>query len=90
MTGPIPQTTRELHSRVNDGIRVRMLWHQHDGRVTVAVSDSKTGDAFAVEVRDGERPMDVFDHPYAYAAWHGIGMSASVALPTQAPDRLAA
>ena len=49
MTAQILTTTRELHSRVSDGIHVRMLWNEHDGRVSVAVADSKTGDAFAVE-----------------------------------------
>ena len=28
--------------------------------------------AFTVEVRDGERALDVFHHPYAYAALRGI------------------
>jgi hypothetical protein len=28
----------------------------------------RTGDAFSVEVRDDERALDVFHHPYAYAA----------------------
>jgi hypothetical protein len=59
---------RELDHRVSDGIDVRLLWSQRDGRVLVAVADAKTGDAFSVEVRDGERPADVFRHPYAYAA----------------------
>jgi hypothetical protein len=67
MTAQILTTTRELDSRVSDAIHVRMLWHEHDGRVTVAVADSKTGDAFAVEVREGDRAMEVFHHPYAYA-----------------------
>jgi hypothetical protein len=89
MTAQILTTTRELHSRVSDGIQVRMLWNEHDGRVTVAVADSKTGDAFAVEVRDGERAMDVFHHPFPYAAWHRVG--AAVATGAREPvSRLAA
>jgi hypothetical protein len=35
--------------------------------VFVAVNDSKTGDAFSLEVPDGERAMQVLEHPYAYA-----------------------
>jgi hypothetical protein len=65
-------TARELHSRVNDGIVVRLLWLEPDDRVVVDVSDAKTGAQFVVEVRDGDRAMDVFKHPYAYAAWRGI------------------
>jgi hypothetical protein len=68
----IPETTRELDSRVSDGIEVRLLWAEHDGGLTVAVTDSRTGEAFCVAVRDGENPTDVFHHPFAYAASHGV------------------
>jgi hypothetical protein len=59
---------RELDSRISDGIHVRLLWHPSDGRVSVAVHDQKTGEAFEVSVRDGERVREIFHHPYAYAA----------------------
>jgi hypothetical protein len=59
---------RELDRRTSDGIEVRLLWRPHDDVVLVAVSDARTEESFAIEVRDGERPMDVFQHPYAYAA----------------------
>jgi hypothetical protein len=59
---------RELDCRVSDGIEVRLLWRPHDEVVLVAVSDARTEEAFAIEVRDGENPLDVFHHPYAYAA----------------------
>jgi hypothetical protein len=59
---------RELDSRAGDGIEVRLLWHPQDGHLSVAVDDSKTGEAFEVKVRQGERPLEVFHHPYAYAA----------------------
>jgi hypothetical protein len=58
---------RELDHRNSDGIDVRLLWRQHDGRVLVAVSDAKTGEAFTIEVREGENAMKVFNHPFAYA-----------------------
>ena len=60
--------TRELDSRTSDGIHVRLLWHPDDARVSVAVHDTKTGDAFELPVPDGSRALDVFHHPYAYAA----------------------
>ena len=69
---------RELDSRTSDGIHVRLLWDQHDDRVTVAVDDAKTGDAFTIEVREDERALEVFHHPYAYAAFRGIETRASV------------
>jgi hypothetical protein len=61
-------TTRELDSRVSDGIRVRLLWHPDAGHVSVTVEEAKSGAIFDLPVRDGERALDVFHHPYAYAA----------------------
>jgi hypothetical protein len=72
MTTHTTHLMRELDRRSNDGIDVRLLWCEHDGRVLVAVKDAKTGDAFALEVKEGERALDVFRHPYAYAAVHRI------------------
>ena len=72
MTAQIFHTMRELHSRVSDGIHVRLLWSERDGRVTVAVADSKTGDGFVVDVRESDNALDVFHHPYAYAACRGV------------------
>jgi hypothetical protein len=66
------EVVRELDRRTADRIDVRLLWRQRDGRVLVAVADGKAGDCFTIDVRDGERALDVFHHPYAYAAWRGI------------------
>ena len=73
------QTPRELDHRRSDRIDVWLLWREHDNAVLVAVADEKTGDRLTIEVRDGERPLDVFHHPYAYAAFHGIDVSAGTA-----------
>ena len=72
MKATIPTTMRELHSRDNDGIHVRLLWSEREGRLSVAVTDIRTAEAFCIEVRDGENALEVFNHPYAYAAWHGV------------------
>jgi hypothetical protein len=69
---PVRTQVHELDSRVSDAIRVQLLWDQGADRITVAVDDAKTGEAFTIDVRDYERPLDVFHHPYAYAAVHGI------------------
>ena len=55
-------------TRTGDGVDVRLLWHPIEDRVTVAVTDTKTGEAFELPVGEGERALDVFRHPYAYAA----------------------
>ena len=64
----LPTVTRELDSRCADGLEIRLLWRETDGRILVEVSDRKTGEVFELRVRDGDRALDVFHHPYAYAA----------------------
>ena len=64
----IAAAVRELDRRNSDGIHVQLLWHPRDGHVSVAVNDSKTGETFELEVGHGRRALDVFHHPYAYAA----------------------
>jgi hypothetical protein len=54
MTATTTQLMRELDRRTSDGIDVRLLWCELDGSVHVAVHDAKTGEAFTVDVRDGE------------------------------------
>jgi hypothetical protein len=58
---------RELDHRRSDGIDVRLLWNPVDDQVVVAVSDSKTGEAFVIPV-EPRRALTAFHHPYAYAA----------------------
>ena len=78
---------RELESRSSDGINVRLLWHPSQNRVSVAVTDTKTGAAFELPVRDAERALDVFHHPYAYAARRKVATSTERAgrVPSVAP-----
>ena len=59
---------RELDSRSSDGIEVRLFWHPPDSRVSVSVNDTKSGERFELPVRDRDRALDVFHHPYAYRA----------------------
>jgi hypothetical protein len=72
---------RELDRRSNHGIEVALLWRKLDDRLIVTLSDARTGSAFEILVRDGERPLDVFHHPYAYAAQRRIDTTAGETLP---------
>lgn len=57
---------RELAHRRSCGIDVRLIWDPAGDDLTVEVRD---GEAAAIVVDVGERaPLDVFRHPYAYAA----------------------
>jgi hypothetical protein len=61
--------SRELAHRRNDGLDIRLIWDPATDRVAVALHDAKTGEGFEVEVGPGERALDVFHHPFAYAAF---------------------
>jgi len=66
------QTTyQELAHRANDGMDVTLFWSKTNGRLAVQVSDTRSGDFFELEARC-DRALDVFHHPYAYAAFQGI------------------
>ena len=72
MTESALATTHELHSRVNDGIHVRLLWRSDDDHLWVSVTDCRRHEQFAVEVHDRGLALDMFHHPYAYAAHYGV------------------
>ncbi len=81
----VPTTTYELHSRSGDGIHVQLLWRPRDEHLFVAVTDRKQGQEFCVEVRDRAHALDVFHHPFAYAAHYDVQANT-----TRADVRLAA
>jgi len=57
----------ELHHRNADGVDVSLLWDSGAEDLVVLVEDSRTGDRFSLAAAR-ERALDVFYHPYAYAA----------------------
>lgn len=69
---PATDLIRELDHRKVDGIDVWLLWNQSADRAVVAVFDARSGEAFEVPVDDGDRALDVFHHPFAYAAHRRI------------------
>jgi hypothetical protein len=56
----------ELAFRTNDGVDVSLLWSRREDRLSVVVTDQKTGDSFEVPARR-DKALDVFYHPFAYA-----------------------
>jgi hypothetical protein len=65
------RNTTELAYRAGDGVEVSLLWSRAESRLTVVVSDSRTGDWFELPAHP-ENALDVFHHPYAYAAFRGV------------------
>jgi hypothetical protein len=64
--------TKELDRRAANGIEVALLWHPATQHVSVSVVDANTGRSFELVLAEDDRALDVFDHPYAYAAHRGV------------------
>jgi hypothetical protein len=71
LTGAEWNGQRELAYRANNGIEVILFWHEGSGAVMVAVSDANSGAYFELAA-DPAHALDVFEHPYAYAAFMGV------------------
>jgi hypothetical protein len=60
---------RELALRESDGFRVVLLWHPREDAVTVSVEDARADHRLELAVeRERARALDVFYHPFGYAA----------------------
>jgi hypothetical protein len=59
---------RELDSRSSGGLTVTLSWNPADNSAWISVQDATTGDAFRLDVRSGDRALDLLRHPYA----HGV------------------
>ena len=71
ITLDITQIPVELDRREGDGIAVSLLWRKDSNVVSVAVYDDRTGEEFELAV-PGDRALDAFAHPFAYAAGRGL------------------
>ena len=58
---------QELDHRASNGLEVSLLWSRVTNALTVAVEDSRSGVSFEVPA-PADKALDVFEHPYAYAA----------------------
>lgn len=61
-----------LACRRSAGILVLLLWASDTNSTAVVVHDDRTGDGFELLVDADLNPMNVYEHPYAHAAWRGI------------------
>jgi hypothetical protein len=62
---------RELARRSHDCVEVVLFWHDRSGELTVCVSDERSGAYFELAA-EPDRALDVFEHPFAYAAFRGV------------------
>ena len=77
-------TTTELSVRERDGLAVTLFWVRATDTLLVAVADHRDGTSFEVVLERGDRALDVFHHPYAYAAARGIDTGPTTCEPEPA------
>jgi hypothetical protein len=63
---------RELAFRRSEGIDVSLIWISPVESLAVLVRDTRSGSCFELVVERGTEAIDVFRHPFAYAAWRGV------------------
>ena len=66
---------RELARRLADDVEVTLQWTPSTDTVSVSVYDRRTPEAFELVLDANDDALDVFSHPYAYAAWRGLEFS---------------
>jgi hypothetical protein len=71
-----PHLFDELDHRSTDGIDVSLLWNRSDGELVVLLCDTKADEVLELEAAP-DRALDVFHHPYAYAAFRGLDLGAA-------------
>jgi hypothetical protein len=69
------QLFKELAYRESDGVEVSLVWNVVERSVSVLVVDTKEADVFELPVASDDA-LDVFHHPYAYAASRGLDFRA--------------
>jgi hypothetical protein len=70
----------ELSSRSANGIDVALLWQQSDNTAVVVAANQRSGENLVLDVREDDNALDIFNHPYAYAAHRRIDPVRSAAL----------
>ncbi len=74
-------TPKELALRRSGTCEVALFWSRRTHRAAVKLVDEATGFTLELPLADGDDPLDVFDHPYAYAATRGLDLDPVGASP---------
>jgi hypothetical protein len=82
MAGNATNPYRELAYRANGGVEVVLFWQPNTDDLIVAVSDERNGAYFELGAAP-DQALDVFNHPYAHAAFRGLRY-ADTSLPSWA------
>jgi hypothetical protein len=58
----------EICSRSTNDVDIALVWRQRDNEAFVVVVDRRTTEAFVLDVHEDDNALDMFHHPFAYAA----------------------
>jgi hypothetical protein len=83
------QAFTELAQRAGDGIVVSLMWSRADNVLRVSVANTQTGEEFELDAHP-DNALDIYYHPYAYAAHRGLDYGARTAEPPASDEALAA
>jgi hypothetical protein len=65
-------TPKELASRHSGSVEIALLWSKRTHRAAVTLEDAVTGELIELPLMPADDPLDVYNHPYVYAAARGL------------------
>jgi hypothetical protein len=82
-------TYTELARRTRDNLTVSLVWRPQDNRLRVMVADTAAGQEFQLDAHP-ENALDIFYHPFAYAAFRGLDYGVETGIARLDTEALAA
>jgi hypothetical protein len=76
----------ELAVRDQNGLAVTLFWLRGTNVSVVSVLDKRNGEGFELVLEAADRALDVFHHPYAYAAARGLATGGSTRRQNRCED----
>lgn len=69
-------TPKMLASRKSGTTEIALFWSKRKHRAAVAVDDEATGEHFELEIHADDDALDLYNHPYPYAASRHVAVNA--------------
>jgi hypothetical protein len=69
----------ELDERESNGIRVTLVFDRETQTASVLVWDERTAQSLEIEIQETDDVYDIFNHPFAYAAFRSVDEQVTVA-----------
>jgi hypothetical protein len=62
---------KELARRDSAGTHVALLWSRRRHHAAVVLEEDATGELVELDIHEGENPLELYQHPYAYLTTRG-------------------